>query len=161
MLEADIVRLALGPLFLICLGVIFYLRKRMAARLLMAIGCLHVMGGMWVGRELLARIWREGFFGEADSALDHIPSRTGRELVFWFLLWGVFTFLLGQLISWMETQGKRPPAYLGWELMIISLVAAALIPKGGFWLVLIPAFMLTRGSATSTNRKTTSVRSEE
>ena len=151
MLEADVVRIALGPLFLICLGVIFYLGKRRAARLLMATGCLHVLGGVWLGREPLMRIWREGFFGEADSALGHIPSRTEKELVFWFLLWGVFTFLLGQLVSRMESQGKRPPAYFGWELVIISLVAALLIPKGGFWLVLIPAFMLTRGSATSEN----------
>lgn len=144
MLEADVVRLALGPLFVVCLAVIFYLRKRRAARLLMTIGCLHVLGGLWLGREYLARIGREGFFGEADSSLAEIPSRTERELVFWFLLWGVFAFLLGQLLSWAETHGKRPPAYFGWELVLISLAAAALAPKDGFWLVLIPAFMLTR-----------------
>ena len=102
-----------------------------------------------MGRGALARIWREGFFGAADSALGHLPSRTDRELAFWFLLWGVFAFLVGQLIAWMESQGKRPPAYFGWELVIISLVAALLLPKGGFWLMLIPAFMLTRGAATS------------
>ena len=149
MLEADVVRIALAPLFLLCLGVIFYLRKRKEARLFMSIGCLHIMGGAWVGRGHLARIGREGFFGEADSALGSIPSRMGRELAFWFLLWGVFTFLLGQLLSWMERQGKRPPAHFGWELLIINLAAALLIPKGGFWMVLIPAFMLTRGSAAS------------
>ena len=42
MLEADLTRFALGPLFLICLGVIFYLRVRKAARLLMVVGVLHV-----------------------------------------------------------------------------------------------------------------------
>jgi hypothetical protein len=61
----------------------------------------------------------------------------------------------------MESQGKRPPAYLGWELVIISLVAALLIPKGGFWLVLIPAFMLTRGPASSKNSKLTAAKTEE
>jgi hypothetical protein len=149
MLEADVVRLVLGPLFLVCLAVVFYLRKRKAARLLMAIGCLHVLGGLWLGREYLARMGREGFIGEADSALGRITSRTERELVFWFLLWGVFAFLLGQLLSWAETHGKRPPAYFGWELVIVSLAAAALAPKDGFWLVLIPAFMLTRSSKDS------------
>jgi len=161
MLEADLVRLALGPLFLICLGVIFYLGKRKAARLLMAVGVLHVLGGTLVGRRLLAEIGREGFFGEADSALDHIPARTGRELVFWFMLWGVFTFFLGQLVSWIERQGRRPPAYLGWELVTVSVVAAALYPKGGFWLVLIPALMLTRGAATSSEGKAAAAESPE
>jgi hypothetical protein len=146
MLEAGIVRLILGLLFLVCLLAVFYLRQRKAARLLMAIGSLHVLGGIWVGREPLARIFRERFFGEADSALGNIASRTEKELVFWFLLWGVFTFLLGQLISWIEKQGRRPPAYIGWELAGISLVAALLIPTGGFWLLLLPAFLIVRGA---------------
>jgi hypothetical protein len=144
MLEADLVRLTLGPLFLLSLLVILYLRKRRAARLLMVIGVLHVLGGVVLGRGHLARIFREGFFGEADSALGAFPSETEKELVFWFLLWGVFNFLLGQLISYMERQGRRPPAYFGWELGAISLLSALLLPKDGFWLMLLPAFLLIK-----------------
>jgi hypothetical protein len=146
MLEADLVRLILGLLFLICLAVVFYLRERKAARLIMAIGVLHVLGASWVGRYPLAQIFREGFFGEADSALGRIPSRVERELIFWSLLWGVFTFLLGQLISVMERQGTRAPARFGWGLAAISLTAALLAPKDGFWLMLLPAFLLVRGA---------------
>ena len=144
MLEADLTRFALGPLFLICLGVVFYLRVRKAARLLMVTGVLHVLGGSWVGREPLVRIFREGFFGEADSGLGNVPADTDKELFFWFVLWGVFTFVLGQLLSSMEKRGCRPPAWMGWELIAINLIAAALIPKGGFWLVMIPAFLILR-----------------
>jgi len=143
-LEADLTRLALGPLFLICLGVVFYLRARRAARLLMVTGVLHGLGGAWVGREPLVRIFREGFFGEADSGLGNVPADMDKELFFWFALWGVFTFVLGQLLSSMEKRGCRPPAWIGWELIGINLVAAALIPKGGFWLVMIPAFLIIR-----------------
>ncbi|MCA1632282.1 MAG: DUF6463 family protein [Acidobacteria bacterium] len=154
MLEADLVRLALGPLFLACLLTILYLRRRKAARLLMAIGVLHVLGGAWVGREPLARIFREGFFGEADSSLGRVPAEMDKELIFWSLLWGVFTFLLGQLVSWMEKQGQRPPAYFGWELAAISLLAALLTPKDGFWLVLLPAFLIIRGAEKTVEQKT-------
>jgi Family of unknown function (DUF6463) len=144
MLEADITRFALGPLFLICLGVVFYLRVRKAARLLMVTGVLHVLGGSWVGREPLLRIFREGFFGEADSGLGNVPADADKEMFFWFVLWGVFTFVLGQLLSSMEKRGCRPPAWIGWELIVINLIAAALIPKGGFWLVMIPSFLIIR-----------------
>lgn len=144
MIEADLTRLALGPLFLICLLVVVYLRKRKAARLLMVTGVLHVLGGAWVGREPLLRIFGEGFFGEADSGLGNVPADADKELFFWFVLWGVFTFVLGQALSWMEKHGRRPPAWLGWELIVINLIAAALLPKGGFWLVLIPAFLMVR-----------------
>lgn len=144
MLEADVVRLALGPLFLICLLVVFRLRKRKAARLLMVTGVLHILGGLWVGRRPLMRIFNEGFFGEADSALGNLPAHAEKELLFWFVLWGVFTFLLGQVISWLNNEGKSVPAYIGWELAVISIVAALLAPKDGFWLMLVPAFMLIK-----------------
>lgn len=144
MIEADLVRLALGPLFFACLLVVVYLRQRKAARLLMVIGVLHVLGGAWVGREPLLRIFGEGFFGEADSGLGNVPADADKELFFWFTLWGIFTFVLGQVLSWMERQGRRPPAWLGWELIVVSLIAAALLPKGGFWLVMIPAFLIVR-----------------
>jgi hypothetical protein len=144
MIEADIVRAALGPLFLVCLLAILYLGKNKVGRLFMAIGVLHVLGGLVVGREPIARIFREGFIGEADSALGNLPVHMEKELAFWFLLWGVFTFLLGQVASWVEREGRRLPAHIGWELIVFNLLAAALIPKGGFWLVLIPAFMIVR-----------------
>lgn len=144
MLEADIVRLILGSLFLICLLVVFRLRKRKAARLLMVTGVLHILGGFWVGRGPLMRIFSEGFFGEADSALGTLPAHAEKELLFWFLLWGMFTFLLGQVISWLYKEGKRIPAYIGWELAVITLLAALLAPKNGFWLMLVPAFMLVK-----------------
>jgi hypothetical protein len=144
MFEADLIRLALGPLFLICLVVIFLLRQRKPARLLMAVGVLHILGGAWVGREPLLRIAREGFFGEADSGLGNVLADADKELFFWFVFYGVYTFVFGQLLSWMEQRGQRAPAFFGWELIVINLLAAALIPKGGFWLVLIPAFLIIR-----------------
>ncbi len=150
MLEADLVRLILGLLFLMCLLVVFYLRKRKAARLLMAIGILHVLGVMWVGRKPLSRIFREGFFGQADSAMGTVSAHADKELVFWSLLWGAFTFLMGQLISSLDKEGKRPPAYIGWELVGIILIAALLAPKDGFWLMLVPAFILIKDARTNT-----------
>ena len=150
MVEADVVRLILGLLFLIGLLVVFYLRDRKAGRLLMLIGVLHVLGVIWVGRKSLSRIFREGFFGQADSAMGTVPAHAEKELVFWSLLWGVFTFFLGQLISWLEKEGKRAPAYIGRELVGIILIAALLAPKDGFWLMLVPAFMLIKDARMNT-----------
>jgi hypothetical protein len=155
LLEADLVRAALGPLFLISLIVIFYLGKNKAGRLLMTIGVLHVMGGSFVGREPVARIFREGFFGEGDSGLGNVPEHMDKELAFWFMVWGAYIFVLGQLASWAEAEGKRISAHIGWQLVVINLAAAALYPKGGFWFVLIPAFMIIRnaGRVEATTRR--------
>jgi hypothetical protein len=116
----------------------------------MAIGILHVLGVMWVGRKPLSRIFREGFFGQADSAMGTVSAHADKELVFWSLLWGAFTFLMGQLISSLDKEGKRPPAYIGWELVGVILIAALLAPKDGFWLMLVPAFILIKDARTNT-----------
>jgi Family of unknown function (DUF6463) len=149
MREVYVVRLILGLLFLIGFVLIVRRHSQKVGRLLMLIGFLHVLGGTWVGRASLARIFWDGFWGEADSALGHIASEVDKELVFWFLLWGLFMFMFGQVISWIERQGKRPAAFIGWELAAISLLAIALCPKGGFWAVLIPAFLIIKASGTS------------
>lgn len=144
MLEVDIVRLALGPLFLIGFLIIKRLGKNVSGRVLKLIGVLHVLGGAVVGRGSLARIFREGFFGEADSGLGHLPEHADKEMVFWFMLWGVYAFILGQAVSWIEGRGERPPASVGWTVAASSLLSIALYPKGGFWLVLIPAYLIVR-----------------
>jgi|SRR5436305_10488466 len=146
MLEADLVRLSLGPLFLIGLVILWRRGEKRAGRLLMLTGVLHVLGGAWVGRAALAHLVAGGVLGQADSGLGHVPADMDKEMVFWFLLWGVMTFALGHLVAWVEGQGRRLPAALGWELVAMNLAAIALYPKGGFWLVLIPAFLILRES---------------
>jgi hypothetical protein len=146
LLEADLVRAALGPLFLLCMAIIFYFKKNKVGRLLMTIGILHVLGGSVVGREPIARIFREGFIGEGDSGLGNVPAHMEKELAFWFMLWGGYIFVLGQMASWAEREGKQLPAHVGWTLVVMNLIAAALYPKGGFWLALIPSFMIIRNA---------------
>ena len=150
-LEADLVRMTLGVLFLISFAVILYLGRNKAGRLLITIGVLHIAGGLVVGREPVMRIVREGVLGEADSAFGNAPLHMDKELAFWFFIWGVLTILLGQVANWLESKGTRLPASIGWQLLVVNLVAAILIPKGGFWFVLIPAYMIVRNASRQTS----------
>ncbi|HEX9943974.1 MAG TPA: DUF6463 family protein [Thermoanaerobaculia bacterium] len=142
MVPADLLRLLLIPPFLIGLWIIIRRRERKVGRTLMLIGAIHILGGLIVGWEPLVRIFREGFFGEADSTLGHIPAEKEQELIFWFLLWGVMMLLLGQVVARMEGLGQTLPARLGWELAALGVVAIAVAPKGGFWWVLLPAYWI-------------------
>ena len=146
MLEVDLVRLSLGLLFVLGFAVFVRRRTNTAGRLLMLSGLLHILGGAWVGRQPLGRMVRAGVWGAADSALGHVASQMEQELVFWFLLWGIVTFIFGQLVAGLERHGQRPPAWIGWELLLMNVIAIALYPKGGFWLVLIPAVLLIKAA---------------
>lgn len=141
--EADLVRAGLLPIMLASTIWIWRKGRHVAGRLLVLIGILHLSGG-WVGREPLTRIAEGGFFNQADSAVGNVLARADQELVFWFLLWGGFTILMGQLVIVLQAKGLRPPAWWGWELGAINLAAALMMPKGGFWWVLLPAYLIIR-----------------
>jgi hypothetical protein len=68
-----------------------------------------------------------------------------QELVFWFALWGIWTIFLGQLAMMLERRGIALPQWFGWQLLVVNLTAAVLMPKGGFWWVLLPAALIIRG----------------
>ena len=141
MIEADIVRASLVPLMLIGTAIIWYRRKFVVGRLLMLIGILH-LSGVWVGRAAVQQIVAGGFVGAADSAVGKLPERAPQELVVWFALWGLWTIFLGQLAVMLERHHIAPPRWFGWQLIAVNLIAAALIPKGGFWWVLLPAGLM-------------------
>ena len=143
MLEADLVRLAIFPMMLAGAILIWRAGRQVVGRLLMLIGTLHLIG-LWVGRTAVLHIVAGGILGQADSAVGRVESRADRELVLWFALWGLWTICLGQVIAMLEHRGERLPAWFGWQFLMINLAAAALLPKSGFWWVLLPAVLIIR-----------------
>ncbi len=108
---------------------------RIAGRLLMAIAIIHAVYGTWRGRAALVAIVQDGFFNAVDGHRD-------RSLTFWFLFASPMMFMIGQLTSWIETQPGIIPAVLGWELLVVSLIGAVLMPISGFWLLLATSVLL-------------------
>jgi len=102
---------------------------KLAARVLIGIGVLHLLLFLWFGRRVLVAITNEGFWNTIDPIRD-------RQMIFWALMTGVFSVLLGQLALWVEARGKRLPAFLGWEIFGIALVCGVLMPVSGGWLFL-------------------------
>ncbi len=112
---------------------------RLAGRLLIGIGVLHLLFGLWFGRGPLLRIARDGFFAAVDSHPD-------RGLVFWFLFASPMLWIIGQLVVWAAARGLPPPAWLGGQVLAVSVMGAALMPASGFWLVLVTAVLLLAAS---------------
>jgi hypothetical protein len=92
----------------------------------------------------LIRIIAGGTINQADSAVGNLPAFADQELVLWFALWGVLTIVLGQTVVVLERSGARLPAWFGYELLALNLGCAILIPKGGFWWVMLPAYRIIR-----------------
>lgn len=62
---------------------------------------------------------------------------------FWSLCFGAAIGLFGLAIRALERRGPVPRS-LGVALLALSLVGGVLAPASGFWLLLVPAWSLTR-----------------
>ncbi len=112
---------------------------KIAGWVLIAIGFLHLLLFLWFGRRVLGAVASEGFWNTIDPIRD-------RQMIFWALMTGVFGLLFGQLAFWVETHGRRLPAFIGWELIAVTLVVGVLMPASGGWLFLIPALLVLLGA---------------
>ena len=112
---------------------------RLAGRLLVAVAAIHILFGVWFGGSALVAIARDGFF-------NAVAAHQGRQLVFWFIFSGVAFLIVGQLACWAEAQGKRLPAFLGWEIALIAITVGVLLPASGWFLMLPPAALILVGS---------------
>ncbi len=114
---------------------------RIAGRAIMAIAVIHLLFGLVVFRESLAGIAGGGFW----NAVDSYP---GRPLAFWFVVFAFPVFLAGLLIARMGGRDETPPAWLGWSILVFTLVLCVLMPVSGGWLMFVPAALLIRDATT-------------
>ena len=90
----------------------------------------------WIMRRRpLGAVARDGFVGAVDPYLD-------RNVVFWFLLASPLLWIVGRFALWLAAEGRRAPAWLGRDLLIVALVGIVLMPVSGFWLILVPSVLL-------------------
>ena len=99
-------------------------------RALIGIGLIHQIVGVitaWLNRD---QIFQAGWLNQAKQSFEF-------QTMVWFLLAGVLIILLGLVVNYLNTTLARPaPAWLGWWLVAVSVLALVLMPASGFWLVL-------------------------
>jgi hypothetical protein len=116
--------------------------------LLIGIGVLHTIFGVFQGHSLLSRISQTTFPTDAGR---QVVTALGKQFIFWFLFGGFLILVLGHLFTWIERRLKHPvPQFIGWELLVLSVGGLALMPLSGFWLVLAVAIYTIVGSRSRT-----------
>jgi hypothetical protein len=74
--------------------------------------------------------------------LEHRRPIRERQVLFWALLTGVLALLLGQLALWVSRRGRALPAFLGWQVLALTLVCGVLMPVSGGWLLAVPGVLI-------------------
>jgi hypothetical protein len=103
----------------------------------------HVLVGCVLFREPLAAMWRDGILNSigsdvvpgAASWIEALRPQFDREAAFWFILFGPCLWMLGQVVHRaVELAEARMLRILGWDLLALGVVGAAVMPVSGFWL---------------------------
>src|SRR3989442_11002933 len=101
---------------------------------LIGVGILHAVLGVFKGYSLLSEIARSAFATETGRRL---VTGLGKEFVFWFLFGGFLMLVLGHFFTWVERRlNHAVPSFIGWELVLLSVLGLSFMPLSGFWLVL-------------------------
>ncbi len=103
--------------------------------MLTAVG--HAVVGVFLFSEPLSEMAREGVINSIQPPMYSSQPHFDRAAAFWVLLFTPVLFLLGQItnnaVSRHDTRSLR---LIGWYLIGIGAVGAAILPLSGNWLLL-------------------------
>ncbi len=97
----------------------------------------HAVVGAILFSEPLSAIAREGVINSIQPPMYSAQPHFDRIAAFWFLLFSPVLFLFGQIINHAVSHRDASSLRLiGWYLVGIGIVGAAILPVSGNWLLL-------------------------
>ena len=107
--------------------------KRWIGRWLIAVSILHVIFAIAVFRKVFALVVERGL-------VNAVGADPLSQLAVWFILFGAMLFISGVSIDALErASSNHVPKLIGWCLLGLGALGAALLPVSGFWLIFPPA----------------------
>jgi hypothetical protein len=95
------------------------------------IGAIHTVFGLVMFRQVIGEIIGEGL-------VNTVNGQILREFAFWFIFFGFLAVIFGIFIDWCERQQIKLPAFLGWNLLALTVLLVTIMPISGGWLLFIP-----------------------
>ncbi len=114
----------------------------------MATAVGHAVVGAFLFSEPLSEMVREGVINSIRPPMYSAQPHFDRAAAFWFLLFSPVLFLLGQIVNHATScRDTRSLRLIGWYLIGIGAVGAAILPLSGNWLLLpLGAIVLSAAS---------------
>lgn len=89
-----------------------------------------------MGKDALLGIVRNG-------VINGVEENSPQEFSFWFLVLGIFIILFGQTLQYYIRKTYKPaPKFVGYWLLIVSLIGGIIVPLSGFWLFVPQALII-------------------
>lgn len=96
-------------------------------------GVLHTIVGGWIFADIVPKVVSAGVY---DTVGFGKPE--GVNSAFWFFYAGFLLLILGGAMMRLERQGAGLPLWMAWALLAFAVSGAVMMPRSGFWLLLVP-----------------------
>ena len=75
--------------------------------------------------------------------VNSIGENYSQGFAFWFLICGVILILLGQTLQYYIRKEQKPaPVFLGYSILLLTIIGCIIEPASGFWLFLPQAIII-------------------
>ncbi len=105
-------------------------------------GVIHNLIGIVLGWPSLVGMHQSGWL---SSTIVENVMLFDREAILWFLTLGAFWMVMGLTLQQVTNQGYKLPPFLGWGIILISILLIIIVPVSGAYLVLIQGGFIVIG----------------
>ena len=103
---------------------------------LTATGIIHTIYALFIGKDAFSEMLRNGL-------VNSIGENYSQGFAFWFLICGVILILLGQTLQYYIRKEQKPaPLFLGYFILLFTIIGCIIEPASGFWLFLPQAIII-------------------
>lgn len=99
-------------------------------------GILHTIVALMLSKDIFAEMIRDGLINSTKG--NYI-----RGYAFWFLIVGVILILWGITMQYYINKEQKPaPKFLGYAILLVTIIGCTIAPFSGFWLFLPQALII-------------------
>ncbi|WP_029902511.1 DUF6463 family protein [Prevotella sp. 10(H)] len=99
-------------------------------------GIIHTAVAILLGKDSYTEMIKGGLYNSVNDDFT-------RGFAFWFFICGLLVMMLGYLAHiFIRETGKPLPAFLGYFLLVASIIGCIIEPVSGFWLFLPQALII-------------------
>ncbi|MDU1904629.1 MAG: DUF6463 family protein [Dysgonomonas sp.] len=99
-------------------------------------GILHTIVAGILYKEPLLEIIKSGL-------INGVKENTPQDTAFWFLVCGLIIILFGMTLQhYLRRTYKPAPKFIGYFLLVFSLLGGIIVPVSGFWLFVPQALII-------------------
>ena len=103
---------------------------------LTATGIIHTIYALFIGKDAFSEMLRNGL-------VNSIGENYSQSFAFWFLICGVILILWGQTLQYYIRKEQKPaPVFLGYSILLLTIIGCIIEPASGFWLFLPQAIII-------------------